>query len=189
MDKHAASIKAQTLGFIIMKTLVTSAILITAAWWQNDKHERDAHTLAVNQSALAQKQHEVTALQSMIANQRLQIHELSSRCSTIQSVDAGPWTSYIATWYSLHDGIGDGTITKSGAKVRANFTVAVDPHIIPLGSIVEVKFPDGTDRIYKACDTGGNVIGHHIDIFDWNTRECRQNGVQTVMVRVLVKGR
>ena len=57
------------------------------------------------------------------------------------------------------------SITKSGVCTVAGRTIAVDPNIIPMGTWVEITFPDGRSYIRKAEDTGGAVKGRVIDIY------------------------
>ena len=96
----------------------------------------------------------------------------------------------IATWYDGQEGInGTGTgITKSGAHVQTGVTIAVDPRLILLGSHVEVRFADGITHDYIAVDTGSDIVGRHIDIYNPSRRQCLQNGVQDVWVQVELFG-
>jgi hypothetical protein len=56
--------------------------------------------------------------------------------------------------------------------------------VIPLGSYVYVQpNPFGTNSAFYAADTGGAIIGHHIDIYDWRGR-ASQNGWGTRTVTV-----
>lgn len=68
-------------------------------------------------------------------------------------------SSYCTERYPHICGTGDG-ITASGAPVTAGLTIAVDPEIIPLGSIVYVQ--DVGVRV--AQDIGGAVQGYCIDV-------------------------
>lgn len=64
--------------------------------------------------------------------------------------------------------------TRSGAMAGPQ-SVAVDPRVIPLGSQIYV---DGLgDR--TADDTGGAIIGHHIDIWEPTYGDCVDWGVRT----------
>ena len=83
------------------------------------------------------------------------------------------------TAYSLAEGSGCG-LTKSGTVPRLNYTVAVDPDVIPLGSIIVI---DGVD--YVAEDTGGLVKGRIVDIFVEDTETAIQFGRQ--VKEVLIK--
>lgn len=64
-------------------------------------------------------------------------------------------------------------ITYSGKRVRENYTVAVDPKVIPLGTWIII---DG--HIYQAMDTGSGVRGRHIDIYVADDGQARRYGVQ-----------
>ena len=53
-------------------------------------------------------------------------------------------------------------ITYSGKRATPNHTVAVDPTVVPLGSImIDIE----TGQIYRAEDTGNAVLGRHIDVY------------------------
>jgi 3D (Asp-Asp-Asp) domain-containing protein len=65
-------------------------------------------------------------------------------------------------------------ITASGVEAREGWTIAVDPTIIPLGSIVYIP---GLGVRY-AEDTGGAVKGAHIDVFFNDDQFCRKFGVK-----------
>ncbi|MGN1318831.1 MAG: peptidoglycan DD-metalloendopeptidase family protein [Lachnospirales bacterium] len=54
-------------------------------------------------------------------------------------------------------------ITATGTKAKANHTIAVDPKVIPYGSVVEIE-----GKRYVAEDCGGAIKGARIDIF-YNT--------------------
>lgn len=97
------------------------------------------------------------------------------------------FTEMIATWYDGEEGInGTGTgITKSGRRVRPDYTIAVDPSRIPLGSIVVVRFENGREQVYHADDIGSWIRGNRIDIYEPSRARCIENGRQKVWVRVI----
>lgn len=73
-------------------------------------------------------------------------------------------------------------ITASGAKVQANHTIAVDPNVIPLGSLVYIE---GLG-LRKAEDTGSAIKGHKIDVYIPDLQEALEFGVKkNVKVYVL----
>ena len=74
-------------------------------------------------------------------------------------------------------------ITKSGYKAVQDRTVAVDPRVVKLGSIlIDVE----TNKKYIAEDTGNNVKGYHIDIFAGEgTKENRDRAIKYGMQRKL----
>ncbi|KIV58572.1 hypothetical protein AM501_05320 [Aneurinibacillus migulanus] len=52
--------------------------------------------------------------------------------------------------------------TASGTIATANRTIAVDPSVIPLGSVVQI---DGYSGVFVAEDTGSAIKGNKIDMF------------------------
>lgn len=58
-------------------------------------------------------------------------------------------------------------ITFTGKPVREWHTIAVDPNVIPLGSLVYI--PDFADKpnkgVFVAEDTGSAIIGRHVDVY------------------------
>jgi 3D (Asp-Asp-Asp) domain-containing protein len=88
---------------------------------------------------------------------------------------AGAWiaTAYGPPWGGIQ---GDG-ITATGLDLTAGppaYEIAVDPSVIALGSYAHVTpNPFGTTRAFYAGDTGGAIIGRHIDIYDWQGRAAQ----------------
>jgi 3D (Asp-Asp-Asp) domain-containing protein len=83
-----------------------------------------------------------------------------------------------------HDNDQYGSKTYLGTQVRPG-VIAVDPRIIPLGSKVLIKYPDGTSEYAVAEDTGGAIKGHRIDIAKWTVNEAKSFGIKPVKVYVL----
>jgi len=96
-------------------------------------------------------------------------------------------SSFLMSHYSrsVQEGTADG-VTATGAVVKENWTVAVDPKVIPLGSVIyipELKdLPNG--GIFKSEDTGGAVKGRRIDRFVSSRDEAFRLGVMRVHVAV-----
>lgn len=69
----------------------------------------------------------------------------------------GQATAYVAT----------GNKTATGTVPTPGRTIAVDPSVIPLGSLVRIEVPSMPQYsgVYRAEDTGGAVKGNIIDIF------------------------
>lgn len=99
-------------------------------------------------------------------------------CSTIPTpaTPAAGGSEWVATAYGPPwDGIQGSGVTATGIDLRPAkpaYIIAVDPTVIPLGSYVHVvPNPFGNDAIsFLAADTGGAIIGKHIDIYDWRGR-------------------
>lgn len=93
--------------------------------------------------------------------------------------ELGEFTCYAYDACTACCGKSDG-ITKSGKVAKAGRTIAVDPSVIPLGSIVEI---DGVQ--YTAEDTGGNIKGKVIDIYFDTHAEALDYGKQSHSVKIL----
>lgn len=76
-------------------------------------------------------------------------------------------------------------ITASGRPAEPYYSIAVDPNVIELGSIVEVDYGDGELHRYRADDTGSGVSGAHIDVCVSSHGEAWNLGVKTATVHVL----
>ncbi|WP_425060080.1 Cell wall-binding protein YocH [Sporomusa carbonis] len=83
-----------------------------------------------------------------------------------------------------HDNDQWGDKTYLGTQIRPG-VIAVDPRIIPLGSHVLIKYPDGSKEYAVAEDTGGAIKGHRIDVAKWTVREAQKFGIKPVKVYVL----
>jgi 3D (Asp-Asp-Asp) domain-containing protein len=85
---------------------------------------------------------------------------------------SGAWvaTAYGPPWGGIQ---GDG-ITATGLNLTAGppaYEIAIDPSQIPLRSYVHVQpNPLDTTSAFYAGDTGGAIVGRHIDIYDWHGR-------------------
>lgn len=77
----------------------------------------------------------------------------------LPSVRAGSTLTVLATGYSKHEGrIGGGPRNCLGEPLDDS-TIAVDPRVIPIGSIVRIG-----GRTYRARDVGGAIVGKRIDL-------------------------
>lgn len=83
-----------------------------------------------------------------------------------------------------HDNDQWGNKTRLGTQIRPG-VIAVDPRVIPLGSQVMIKYPDGTKEYAVAEDTGGAIKGHRIDVARWTVSEAYKFGIKPVKVYVL----
>jgi 3D (Asp-Asp-Asp) domain-containing protein len=97
----------------------------------------------------------------------------------------GAWTAtaYGPPWGGIQ---GDG-ITATGLNLTTGppaYEIAVDPTVIPLGSYVHITpNPFGTTSAFYAGDTGADITGHHIDIYDWHGRASQNAwGTRTVTI-------
>ncbi|OCA87287.1 XkdQ/YqbQ family protein [Pseudobacillus wudalianchiensis] len=102
---------------------------------------------------------------------------------------------YVATAYAWKLGGINGNkqkngITASGTTVREDRTIAVDPKLIPYGSIVAIYVPsmERYSGIYLAEDTGGAIKGKRIDIAV-DPDQAMAFGRRDVQVAVLEQGK
>ncbi|MDP4094454.1 MAG: 3D domain-containing protein [Bacillota bacterium] len=84
-------------------------------------------------------------------------------------------------------------VTYSGKKAQKGRTVAVDPNVIPLGSLIYIDFPKpytGMDGWYVAEDTGSKVKGNIVDVFFGESalKEARKFGRREVSIEVISPG-
>jgi cystine transport system substrate-binding protein len=81
-----------------------------------------------------------------------------------------------------NDPLAPGHITATGIDLWVNpMVIAVDPSVIPLGSIVEVP----GYGVAIAGDTGGAIKGNKIDVHFPTTAQCIQWGRRTVTIKIL----
>lgn len=80
-----------------------------------------------------------------------------------------------ATAYSGDTITSLGTIPKWG-------TIAVDPSVIPYGSVVYIPT---FDKYFVALDCGGGIKGKRIDIFMNSEKEARKWGVRKIKIQIL----
>lgn len=71
-----------------------------------------------------------------------------------------------------------GNRTKTGVYPKAKRTIAVDPNIIPLGSVLYIE----GYGVFIAEDTGGKIKGNRADIFVNTKQEAINLGVKKARV-------
>lgn len=63
----------------------------------------------------------------------------------------------------------------NGEDMVVGYTIAVDPKVIPLDTMIEI---DGYDGIREAQDTGGRIKGNKIDVLVSSHKEAYKLGVK-----------
>jgi 3D (Asp-Asp-Asp) domain-containing protein len=78
-------------------------------------------------------------------------------------------------------------ITFSGAMVKEHHTLAVDPEVIPLGSLVYIPyFKDcPNEGWFVAQDTGSAIKEKRIDVYMPSREDALNFGVRTLDIYVL----
>jgi 3D (Asp-Asp-Asp) domain-containing protein len=91
------------------------------------------------------------------------------------------WYYFVATGYSANDpSQGTDSKTFTGKKVYEG-VIAVDPDIIPLGSLVEIK----DIGLFVADDIGGKIKGNRVDIFFTSKEKAIEFGRQEIWLRMV----
>ena len=62
----------------------------------------------------------------------------------------------------------------SGKRLEALVSIAVDPSVIPLGTVLH----DAEGHLYRAEDTGGGIKGNRIDLFVGDHQKAREMGIR-----------
>ncbi len=88
----------------------------------------------------------------------------------------------VATAYAPHHGRGVDGVTATGVRAQRG-VVAVDPRVIPLGSVLYVE----GYGVALAADTGGSIRGRRVDVCFDTPREAYRWGRRTVRVYILRK--
>ena len=115
------------------------------------------------------------------SNQSAASKSTSNTTQKSASTSAGEWRTVQATGYSTQQR-GLSTHTATGIDLRVNpRVIAVDPRVIPLGSLVEVQ---GLG-VYIAGDTGGAIKGNIIDIHYPTVGQALNWGRRNVKIRVI----
>lgn len=86
--------------------------------------------------------------------------------------------TFVATAYCT------GTVTRAGTTPVAGFTLAADPRVLPIGSIVEIE----GQGIRQVHDTGSAIKGERLDLFTASCAEARAWGRRPVRVRLIHRG-
>lgn len=73
-------------------------------------------------------------------------------------------------------------ITATGTTATQGRTIAVDPSVIPYGSVVYFEGPDGLVSGYVAEDCGGAIKGNRIDLYFDSHQDALEWGVRELEV-------
>jgi 3D (Asp-Asp-Asp) domain-containing protein len=87
------------------------------------------------------------------------------------------WHPFEATAYC------DRGFTASGVYVREGI-VAGDPRVLPLGSVIDIRYDDTVLDEYRVMDTGGMIKGYKVDIWMESCDDAVEFGRREVRVRI-----
>lgn len=137
------------------------------------KIRQENHRRQLEKNRITQEQ-EVQKERPKLKNSSLQEHK---------------WLKFHATYYG-RDCRGCSGITATGINVQRTIyfkelrIIAVDPAIIPLGTIVEIKTPNEKFKAI-AADKGGAIKGHRLDILVESEEISVQYGRHDVQLRII----
>lgn len=100
-------------------------------------------------------------------------------CTTATGAVQGEGGEWVATAYGPPwEGIQGSGVTATGINLQHGqemYLIAVDPSVIRLGTYWHVSpNPWGNPKLtFLAGDTGGAILGHRIDIYDWEGRAAQ----------------
>lgn len=114
---------------------------------------------------------EYASLQSLIDNEG--ISGLYENCDTFKVTHYCGCSKCCGKWSDGSESICFGSL---GTKLRPYSSIAVDPSVIGLGTILY----DENGNEYKAEDTGSAIKGNRIDLFVGNHQEALKLGVQEI---------
>lgn len=89
------------------------------------------------------------------------------------------WIPFIATAYSTEGETASQTTTEAGR------TVAADPDVLPIGTVIDVRNAGPYSGEYVVQDTGDKIIGRKIDIFIPTRAAAKEFGKKPVRVRIV----
>lgn len=101
------------------------------------------------------------------------------------------WQTFEATAYIAMCDTGCTGITATGIDVRnttrhnGRHIIAVDPAVVPLGSVVQIRLADGRTIEAEAQDIGSAIRGKRLDLLVGDYDSAIQFGRQSVELRII----
>lgn len=191
----------------VVKVFTTSVVLSSVIYGGVIVNEHYKRVLLENKKFAeenANLSHELDKANSIIRQKDMLIDKLGKDVATLNStinklkqdqsvyLDGKTYVvvkemKVLASAYSQSDEeeTADG-ITYMETRVRDNHTIAVDPNVIPLGSIVYIESDSPlVGGFYVAEDIGSAIRGNRIDIFMSDKNKCFEFGKRNVKVTIL----
>lgn len=180
--------------FRLKEKLTMYAILIcvcTIMWLNHVGQEKLITIIEEQTTQITEQQEQIASLQGDINAMQKDIIKLQEvKKEEVKEPIIKQETSlgtFIAYAYTANDA-GCNTKTATGSTATIGKTVAVDPSIIPLGSIVYITsdYP-GISGEYLAEDVGGGIRGHMIDIYFGEGKDAYRNAINFGKRNVTIK--
>ena len=120
----------------------------------------------------------VDSVEDVLSASRYQTEEIHTLVNDRVFLGSFKLTAYCGCWECSGEW-GNGTAT--GTVAQPDYTIAVDPDVIPYGTMVCVG-----DKVYCAEDCGGAINGNRIDVYHETHAEAVEFGVQYADVFILM---
>lgn len=136
------------------------------------KTEEEEHTYKEDHTEVVEMK-AVEPTPQTVTSQEVQTTTASSTEGYTLTVEA---TAYSYAEPGLSNYTADGT-----NLVNDPMVIAVDPRVIPLGTMVEIP----GYGVFRAADTGGAIVGNKIDVHFTTLAEANNFGRRTITIRIL----
>ena len=173
---------------ILITLLVAAAFIITTREQQyTDELDTITSEYAASQEAHLQATNEMIDSYNILYSKYLSLYQSYAEMGEDKGLDDG-WDTFVVSAYTSSDPDCNSysAIGMNIEKWSEFFSfVAVNPDIIPLGSIVLIR--DGEDIIPAlAVDTGGAIKGNRLDLYHVNDRDkAFEWGVKELEVKII----
>ena len=139
------------------------------------KTEEEEHTYKVEDNT------EVVEVKAVEPTPQTATSQEVQTTTTAPATTEGYTLTVEATAYSYAE-TGLSSYTADGTNlVNDPMVIAVDPRVIPLGTMVEIP----GYGVFRAADTGGAIVGNKIDVHFPTVAETYNFGRRTITIRIL----
>ena len=139
------------------------------------KTEEEEHTYKVEDNT------EVVEVKAVEPTPQTATSQEVQTTTTAPAATAGYTLTVEATAYSYAEA-GLSSYTADGTNlVNDPMVLAVDPRVIPLGTMVEIP----GYGVFRAADTGGAIVGNKIDVHFPTVAQTYNFGRRTITIRIL----
>ena len=170
---------------LILALLLAVTALFCLLLWETSKRQAQLEQKIekIEEAKNIREEH----LKNLITQIEIQERILEKEPQPEANISIGDWQEYEATGYTSLD-TGVNNISAIGMDIERwssyfNF-VAVDPRLIPYGSVVLVELDEITP--FLAVDTGGAIRGYKLDLYFVNDLQAAlEFGRQNVRAKVI----
>ena len=139
------------------------------------KTEEEEHTYKVEDNT------EVVEVKAVEPTPQIATSQEVQTTTTAPATTEGYTLTVEATAYSYAEA-GLSSYTADGTNlVNDPMVIAVDPRVIPLGTMVEIP----GYGVFRAADTGGAIVGNKIDVHFPTVAQTYNFGRRTITIRIL----